>query len=53
MAAGELGTNGKDGHMVWKVTTVMEEVGKGGRKLEKVLVYRKIVDPWNSLRRRK
>ena len=30
MAAGLFGTIGKDGHMVWKAITVMEEVGKGG-----------------------
>ena len=30
MAAGEFGTIAKDGHLVWKATTAMEEIGKGG-----------------------
>ena len=30
MAAGKFSTIGKDRHMVWKATTAMEEVGKGG-----------------------
>ena len=32
MAAGKFGTIGKDGHVVWKAATAMEEVGKGGKQ---------------------
>ena len=32
MAAGKFGTIGKDGHVIWKAATAMEELVKGGEQ---------------------